>query len=163
MAKDEQWIPVKLEGRHSVIIPDKLAQAMLSSGKKRVLVKGRYAEKQVQFHAALQKIKGVYRIMFSKINQKLIGLDPTTGFEIRLLPDTSKYGVDVPEEFSAVLASDPLAAENLEKLSDGLKRSLIYYVKRFKSSQTRIDMTLIIAENLSLGITNGRELVVDSR
>ncbi len=163
MAKEEHWIPVKLEGTHSVIIPDQLAQSMLTNGKKRVVVKGRYAEKQVQFHAALQKIKGVYRIMFSKNNQKLISLDPTAGFEICLLPDTSKYGVEVPEEFTAVLESDPMAAENFEKLSDGLKRSLIYYVKRFKSSQTRIDKTLIIAENLSLGITDGRELVVDRR
>lgn len=159
----EQWISVRLEGMHSVIIPDQLAQSMLAEGKKRVVVKGRYRDKQVQFHAALQKIKGSYRIMFSKNNQKSIGIDPTDSFEVCLLPDTSKYGVEVPEEFTAVLESDPDAAEKFENLTDGLKRSLIYYVKRFKSSQTKIDKTLIIAENLRLGITNGRELVVDRR
>ncbi|PQB05988.1 hypothetical protein BST85_06745 [Aureitalea marina] len=148
---------------HSLIIPDDLAVSMLDGGKKRVVVHGRYQEKEVEFHAALQRIKGSYRIMFSKKHQKSLGVGPTDPVEIRLSPDTSKYGVEVPEEFQAVLDSDPVAYAQFESLSDGLKRSLIYYVKRFKNSQTRIDKSLVIANNLALGISNGKELVVDRR
>ena len=137
--------------------------AMLKGGKKRVVVHARHKDKEVRFHAALQKIKGAYRIMFSKKHQKTIGVSPTEPFEIRLSPDTSKYGVEVPEEFQAVLESDPEAFTHFEQLSDGLKRSLIYFVKRFRNSQTRIDKSLIIANNLAMGIRDGKELVVDRR
>lgn len=164
MKNDRQkWIPVQIEGMHSVIIPDNLAQSMLADGKNRVVVHGRYQDHQLHFHAALQKIKGLYRIMFSKKNQKALKLEPNSVFEIMLAPDQSKYGVEMPEELTAVLQSDPRSLERFEQLSDGLKRSLIYYVRRYKTSQTRIDKSLIIANNLNLGVTDGRDLVVDRR
>ena len=65
----------------------------------------------------------------------------------------------MPEEFSAVLESDPEAADIFESFTDGKKRSLIYYVLRFKSSQLRIDKALIISENIKIGVTDPKEIV----
>ncbi|MFD2561455.1 YdeI/OmpD-associated family protein [Aquimarina rubra] len=65
----------------------------------------------------------------------------------------------MPEELEAVLQSDPEASEIFESFTDGMKRSLIYYVLGFKNSQTRIDKALIITENLRLGIRDKKLLM----
>ena len=65
----------------------------------------------------------------------------------------------MPKEMEAVFESDPEASKIFENFSDGKKRSLIYYVKRFKTSQTRIDKALMISENIKMGIIDQRELV----
>ena len=78
---------------------------------------------------------------------------------MELFEDTTKYGVIMPKEMEAVFESDPEASEIFSNFSDGKKRSLIYYVKRFKTSQTRIDKALLISENMKMGIIDHRELV----
>ncbi len=65
----------------------------------------------------------------------------------------------MPEEFQAVLDSDPEAMQIFEGFTQGKQRSLIYYILRFKNSQTRIDKALIITENMKMGITHGPDLV----
>ncbi|GAB5399823.1 MAG: hypothetical protein Aureis2KO_14080 [Aureisphaera sp.] len=154
---------VRLEGYHSVYIPDSIAEVFHSAGHKRVLVQASLGENMHSFHAALRKIKGQYQIMFGKNNQKAIYLNPNESFELQLFEDTTKYGVEMPEEFGAVLESDPEALDAFEALTEGRKRGLIYTILSFKNSQTRIDKALIIAENLKLGITDRREILKDRR
>lgn len=93
-----------------------------------------------------------------KIKKKL-GVFPTDYFTVQLSEDTSKYGVEMPEEFEAVLQSDPEAFEIFETLTAGKKRSLIYYILKIKNSQNRIDKALLITENLKRGIRDNRELI----
>ena len=57
------------------------------------------------------------------------------------------------------MESDPEAFAIFETFTDGKKRSLIYFVKRFTVSQTRIDKSLLIADRLKLGVRNTRDLV----
>ncbi|MDC8003573.1 YdeI/OmpD-associated family protein [Aureisphaera galaxeae] len=154
---------VTVEGYHSVYIPDIIAEPFANAGHKRVLVKASLRDKSHEFHGALQKIKGQYQIMFGKNNQKAIDLEPYESFYIQLVEDTSKYGVEMPEEFQAVLDSDPEAYELFEALTDGKKRGLIYTILRYKNSQTRIDKALILTENLKLGITDMKEIMKDRR
>ena len=87
-------------------------------------------------------------MMFSKQKQKELGLSLGDEFEMQLFEDTSKYGVDMPEELEAVLMSDYEAYQIFESLTAGKKRSFIYGVLRFKNSQQKIDKALILCENL---------------
>ena len=102
-------------------------------------------------------------ISFGKRYQRPLGVSLSDYFQLQITEDSSKYGVDVPEEFTAVFDSDPEASKVFEALTDGKKRSLIYHVLRFKNSQTRIDKSIIIAENLKLGITDPKDLLKDRR
>lgn len=150
---------VSLAGSHSIILPESPLQPFLENEHARVMAIASYQGKSVTFHTALKQYQGTYRATFGKRLQKEIGLDPKAAFELQLLEDTSKYGVEVPEEFEAVMESDPEAFEIFESFTDGKKRSLIYFVKRFTVSQTRIDKTLLITDRLKLGVRDTRDLV----
>ena len=150
---------VTVEGTHAVYLPEEIVTPFLQGNNTRVKVKAFFEENEIEFHAALRKRLGRYVMTFGKRYQKELGIFPSDYFQMELFEDTTKYGVLMPKEMQAVFESDPEASEIFENFSDGKKRSLIYYVKRFKTSQTRIDKALMISENIKMGIIDQRELV----
>ena len=154
---------VIISGTHGLEIPKSIAKPFEESGHKRIRVTAWFRENKIEFHAALTKYEGRYMISFGKRYQRPLGVSLSDYFQLQITEDSSKYGVDVPEEFTAVFDSDPEASKVFEALTDGKKRSLIYHVLRFKNSQTRIDKSIIIAENLKLGITDPKDLLKDRR
>ncbi|MHA7057704.1 YdeI/OmpD-associated family protein [Aquimarina sp. M1] len=124
-----------------------------------MVIKIQFQDVSIRFHAALLKRKDQFSFMFSKKKQQQLGVFPNDYFRVQLVEDTSKYGVEIPEELEAVLESDPEASEIFESFTDGMKRSLIYYVLGFKNSQTRLDKALIITENLKMGIKDKKQLI----
>lgn len=154
-----------LNSTHTFSIPESIALPFINTSKnqtkgiKRVKVKVTFEKKEVEFHAALQKRNTSYFVMFSKKLQNKVNVFSNDYFQVQLYEDTSNYGVEMPEEFNAVLQSDLDAFTLFESLTDGKKRSLIYYVLGFKNAQTRIDKALIITENLKLGIRDNQELI----
>ncbi|MDH3698891.1 MAG: YdeI/OmpD-associated family protein [Flavobacteriaceae bacterium] len=143
---------------HSVQIPEEIAFIFIKQGYRRVKVKASFEGKSIEYYAALQKVKGNFILMLNKPNQKKLGIFSNDYFQIQLFEDTSKYGVDMPEELEAVLDSDPDAYEVFESLTLGKKRGLIYAVAAYKTSQTRIDKSLLMADNLKREIRNPKEL-----
>ncbi|MBT8261182.1 MAG: YdeI/OmpD-associated family protein [Bacteroidia bacterium] len=154
---------VTITGTHGVKLPESAAAPFYKAGHKRVKMTAWFKDKHIEFHGALHLNKGNFVISFGKRYQKELGVGFNDYFDLQLAEDTSKYGVEMPEELSAVLESDPMAADVFEDFTDGKKRSLIYYVLRFKNSQTRIDKSLIIAENMKHGISDPKELIRDRR
>jgi len=146
-------INVILVDKFRLQIPANQAEKFTQTKDKRAKFIAKHKDKQIEFYAALRKDKstGDYQIMFSKEKQKKLDLFPTDEFEIQLFEDTSKYGVEMPEELEAVLMSDYDAYQIFENLTAGKKRSIIYGVIRFKSSQQKIDKALIMCENLKRG------------
>ncbi|WP_161555201.1 YdeI/OmpD-associated family protein [Dokdonia sinensis] len=156
---ESKRIPVYIQGTHRIEIPDDIGNTFREAGHTRVAVTAYFEKNSFAFHGKLHKYKEEYVISFGKRYQKELGIFPSDFFEVQLREDTSTYGVEVPEAFQAVLDSDPDGASLFEQLTDGKKRSLIYFVKRIKREQTQVDKTLIIFENLKRGITDQRELV----
>lgn len=150
---------VAVEGMHSIVIPDMHAQPFIDNGHSRVKVQATFDNHSIAFHAALKKYRGRYIMMFSKNKQQELGLLPNDYFALQLFEDTSKYGVEVPEELEAVLLSDYDAYQIFESLTKGKQRGLIYAITRIKKSQTRIDKSLILCENLKRGVRDSRELL----
>ncbi len=150
---------VHVEGTHAVIIPDDVGCAFAKAGHARVAVKAYFEGNELDFHGKLHFYKEQYLISFGKRYQKALGVFPTDFFELQLLEDKSKYGVEVPASLQAVLDSDPKGAAIFESLTPGRKRGLIYYVSRFKTAQTQIDKSLIIFENLKRGIRDPKEII----
>ena len=111
------------------------------------------------WHAALSAHRDYgYYVMVSKANLKAADIDPEAEIEVSVWPDESKYGVDVPEEFLAVLETDPEGEAIFERMTDGGKRSVIHIVKRIKTSDNRIEKSLELLEKLKMGITDRRLL-----
>ena len=149
---------VSLRGSHSLIIPEQYALPFSEKGQGRVRVQAKFEGHTLNFHAALQKYQGQFVMTFGKRYQKELGVFPNDYFELQLFEDNSRYGVEMPEELEVVLQGDPEAHRIFESFTAGKIRSLIYVIARYKNSQTRIDKSIILAENLKRGIREPREL-----
>lgn len=144
---------------YSLLLPQGIIQPFLEKNIKRVKAKASFEGKELHFHGAIQKRKGNYYMMFGKRYQKQLGLFPNDYFQLQFFEDDSKYGVEMPEEFEAVLNSDYEAFQIFETLTDGKKRGLIYAIARYKGTQTRIDKSILICENLKRGVRHGPDLL----
>ncbi|NER15683.1 hypothetical protein GWK10_00575 [Spongiivirga citrea] len=128
-------------------------------GHKRIQLVAQHNQNELKIHAALNKRQSQFFVMFGKKNQKELGIEKQDSFKIQLIEDSSKYGVEMPEELEAVLLSDYDAFQIFESLTMGKKRSIIYMILRFKTSQIKIDKALLLTENLKRGIRDLRELL----
>ncbi|PQJ78568.1 YdeI/OmpD-associated family protein [Polaribacter porphyrae] len=139
--------------KYNIFIPAEIFQPFADQKMNRVKVEISHQQKNIDFYAAIKRDKnsGDFKMMFSKAKQKELNLDLGDEFTIQLFEDTSKYGVDMPEELEAVLMSDYDAYQIFESLTKGKQRSIIYGVLRFKNSQQKIDKSLIMCENLKRG------------
>ncbi len=157
---ESEAFEVQVAGMHGVLIPDKIAEQFYNAGHKRIKVKATFQNKSIEFHAALNRWKnGTFSIMFSKGKQKELDILPNDHFQLQFFEDTSKYGVEVPEEFEAVMLSDYDAYQIFESFTKGKQRGLIYMIDRSKSSQKRIDKTLVLCENLKRGVRDNKDLL----
>ena len=129
---------VTITGTHGVRIPTKEAKQFIDKGHSRVALKAYYKGKEISFHGKLHQHNEEILISFGKRYQKELGVMTSDFFQLQLLEDATIYGVVMPEELSAVLETDYEAFERFKKLTDGKKRSLIYYILRFKNTQTRL-------------------------
>lgn len=144
---------------HALHIPDAIVRPFLEKSLKRVKVKASFKERQISFHGAIQNRNGKFCMVFGQRYQKQLGLFPNDFFQMQLFKDTSKYGVDIPEELEAVLSSDYEANQIFESFTAGKMRGIIYAVLGYKNVQTRIDKSLLICENLKRGIRRNPELL----
>lgn len=69
---------------------------------------------------------------------------------VKVVEDTSKYGMEVSEEFAEFLHEDPEFNEYFHALTIGKQRNLIYISGQPKTSDTRIRRCLAISEHLKL-------------
>jgi len=67
---------------------------------------------------------------------------------LKLTPDKSEFGLDVPEELQEVFNQDPEGEERFRKLTPGKQRYIIYYVSGVKNPQLRVDRALLLIGNL---------------
>lgn len=147
---------VTLLNKFHLIIPNKIFKPFADKKMNRVKVNVTTQHTETEFYAAVKKDKNSddFKMMFSKQKQKDLKLSLGDEFKMQLFEDTTKYGVEMPEELEAVLASDYDAYKIFESLTPGKKRSIIYGVIRFKGSQKKIDKALIMCENLKRGNFN---------
>jgi len=144
---------------YSLKLPEHIVKPFVEKNLKRVKATANFKGKELSFHAALQKRNGSYYMMFGKRYQKELGVFPNDYFQLQFFEDTSKYGVEVPEELDAVFSSDHKAFEVFESFTPGKQRGLIYAISRYANSQTRIDKSLLLCENLKRGIRDNRMLL----
>ena len=145
---------VNVTGTHSVIVPYTYAQPFIEDKHSRVALKAFYKGNTISFHGKLHKRNDEVLISFGKRYQKELGVTTSEYFQLQILENTTKYGVEMPEEFKAVIETDYEALQLFERLTDGKKRSLIYHIIRIKDTQKRVDRALLISENLKKGLTD---------
>ncbi|MFN5416372.1 MAG: YdeI/OmpD-associated family protein [Flavobacteriia bacterium] len=68
--------------------------------------------------------------------------------DVHLEKDESEFGMEVAEELKEVLFQDSEGEERFNLLPKGKQRYIIYYVNQVKSSQKRIERSLMLITNL---------------
>lgn len=101
------------------------------------------------FQSALMPMgDGSYFINLNQKRAKAIGVQDGDTVQIDLEKDNSKYGLPVPREFEAALQLDSDADHLFHQLTMGKQRSLIHIVGTLKSSEKRIEKSLVILDYL---------------
>ena len=131
---------------YHIIVPQAVFEAMSADGDKRVICT---LDSHPPFHAGFMPDgKGNYFIKLNK--EKMLDWHLSEGQElsVQLEKDKTRYGMALPDEFAAVMESDPEGLELFDALSAGKRRSLIYIVGSVKSPDRRIGKALVIFEHL---------------
>ena len=100
------------------------------------------------FHCAMNPKKGFHYIMISKEKLKSINSEIGTTIFVKIIPDSSTFGMHDCNELQEVLYSDPDGNVLFEKLTLGRKRSLIYWISKVKNPELRIEKSFVLMEHL---------------
>ncbi|HBQ58764.1 MAG TPA: hypothetical protein DD671_03845 [Balneolaceae bacterium] len=101
------------------------------------------------FHGGMVALGGgAAYITVNKKRMKEYAVEKGDEVEVILTEDTSKYGMEVPEELEALLEQDEEGAKRFENITPGQQRYIIHYVGQVKSSQKRIDRAIMLINNL---------------
>ena len=92
-----QKFKVSLVGTHGLVIPEVISCSFVDEGHSRVAIKAFFDGNEISFHGKLHQYLGRFLISFGKRYQKEIGVSPNDFFELQLIENTSKYGVEMPE------------------------------------------------------------------
>ncbi len=148
---DETW-------GHCLAVPSIYAETFKTeNGSRRVIC---VLNDSMTVHAAIMPHGKGWVISMNKMNLKKLGLKVGSPIQVNMRPDTSEFGLPMPEEFREVLEQDTVAKGYFDTLTAGKKRSLIHIVTGVKNVDKRIERALMIVERLkdSKGIIKTNEL-----
>ncbi len=98
--------------------------------------------------ALIPKGGGQYYILLNAEIRKKQLLQLGSEITIDLKPDTSKYGMPMPEEMQELLHQDPEGDKLFHQLTLGKQRSLLHLIGKPKSSPKRLEKALIVLDHL---------------
>jgi hypothetical protein len=100
------------------------------------------------FPCALMPYNGIFYVMVNKEKRERLGLAAGDKVAVEIVADESEFGMPMPEELQEVLDQDPEGYKLFRGLKDGAKRSMMYYIGKFKDVDRRIHASLIFLEHL---------------
>ena len=133
-------------GWHFVKVPRVIGERFPSDGRSRRVVCTLNESETIQ--CALMPSGGDFLILVNKRVRTALGVLSGDKLELSLSPDTSRYGLPMPEEFEEVLKQDAEGDKLFHALTPGRQRSLIFLVTSGKDVDKRIHKALLIVEHL---------------
>lgn len=120
---------------HYVPIPTDVAEVLLQSGTRRVIVTvaGKQANRSLH-----QNADGEYRLIMGLDTVRMLGHVPGDVMLMTLHSDPYPDSVDVPAVFLEALDDHPEAKRRFDAWTPGKKRSAVSYITQAKKEETRI-------------------------
>ncbi|MEE9438090.1 MAG: YdeI/OmpD-associated family protein [Saprospiraceae bacterium] len=129
-----------------VVIPEDIYKEFAKLKIKRVMAQ---FDSHNPIHAGIMPAgNGIYFIKLNKELMKEYNLELNSNVSVSLKKDDSKYGMPISEEMEELLLQDDIGATYFEALTGGKARSLLHIVNKFKSSDKRIEKSIIILNHL---------------
>jgi uncharacterized protein YdeI (YjbR/CyaY-like superfamily) len=98
--------------------------------------------------------------MLSKKRMTEASLRRNTTAKIRLAPDRSRYGVEMPKEVSEIFRQDKEGKKRFNGLTPGKQRTILYYIAAVKNPDRRVERALQLIDTLK-SLPPGKELLRD--
>ncbi|MBL0268467.1 MAG: YdeI/OmpD-associated family protein [Chitinophagaceae bacterium] len=134
---------------HYIQLSQADVKRLTTGGNKRIICS---FNDQYRIHAAIMRTKeGMNYVMIGSQHLKALQLRAGSVVKLTLKKDDTELQFSVPEEFAEVLATDPAAEKYSIHSPQGNKRGLIALVNMVKSSDKKIERSLLIAEKLKKG------------
>ena len=147
-----------LIGGHIIVAPE-IADALLKAKQSRVVCT---INNEFTMQCALiSKGDGQYYVMFTKANAKKIGVREGDMLHMQIAPDTSQYGIEMPEELAALLEMDDDFDALFHALTAGKQRTLIHAVSGVKNTDGRLNRALIISDYIKGGGTKIDQMTIN--
>ncbi|MFT4536458.1 MAG: hypothetical protein ACJA1A_000176 [Saprospiraceae bacterium] len=130
---------------YHVKVPQAIYQTYTQEKIKRILV---IVDGGTQVHNAFLSKDG---FKFIKLNKKTMaekGLKVGDKIEVLVEEDKSKYGVPIALEMKELLVQDVEGEVLFHKLTPGKIRSLLFKINNYKTTDKRIETSIIILEHL---------------
>jgi hypothetical protein len=105
-------------------------------------------------NAFLSKADGIKYIKLNKETKKEKDLKVGDKIEVVIKEDKSKYGMPLAPEMGELLSQDIEGEQLFHKLTPGKIRSLLYKINGYKTSDKRIETSIIILEHLKANSGN---------
>lgn len=128
------------------MVPDHIYKHFSEAGIKRIV--STFDNSKPRYNAFLSdKERGRY-IKMSKDVMKEMSFAIGQEINVHLVEDTSKYGMPISPEMEELLILDPDGEKLFHLLTPGKIRSLLHKINGYKSSDKRIEKSVIILEHL---------------
>ena len=138
--------PSSLSWNFQIEVPTDIANALIKKDSRRVICT---LNKKQEFHCALMPNgKGSFFIMINSEIRKKLKLGEDAKLQVKLVKDTSKYGIHLPEEMKELLLIDEEGSAFFHKLTPGKQRSLLHLIGKPKSSDIRLKKAVVVLEHL---------------
>lgn len=142
---------------HYIELGEQDVKRLSKAGNKRVLC---ILNGKLRIHAAIQKTRdGLHYLMIGSKHLKTLDIKANASVKASITIDTTEFQFELPEELEEVLATDDVANQIFTGLTDGNKRGLMALVQMVKSSDKKIERSLLIAEKLKLGIKSPQKIM----
>lgn len=129
-----------------IVVPLAVAEVFLAANAKRVICTLQGTE---TFQCALMpRGDGAWFININKKRRDALKLNIGSLLTASIVSDQSTYGLPMPEELEAVLASDEAGNRLFHALTPGKQRNILYYVGAVKDSDKRIHRALVFIDHL---------------
>lgn len=115
--------------------------------------------------AMLPHGKGKFVITVNKTLRTKLNLNFGDAIQVTVKPDSSRYGLPVPEELEALLRQDAEAKKLFHALTKGRQRTLLYIIGQVKNSDKRLRRAVTVLHHLKAnkGIINYKLLSLSLR
>ena len=126
-------------------VPKPIAEQFIRGENRRVICE---INETTSLHSGLMPHKDYWYILINQSVIKKLGLEVGHSVSVKLTPDDSTYGMEMPEELMVLLDQDSQGYEYFHQLTPGKQRNLIYIVSKVKSSESRLNKALAIVHHL---------------
>ena len=128
-----------------IMVPDAVVHSLKPWGNRVVCTVNGHFSFQT---AVLSAGERGYFININKDIRTKLDLNVNDELTIALTPDTSRYGLPVPEAFSELLQQDPEFEAVFHHLTLGKQRTLIYMISKFKTEVKQLEKLMILRNYL---------------